>query len=220
MVATIERTENQARRTFGILVDRALLAATVFAGKKSAHREILENVSINGNHAYAADGYRAVAVELPKGSEQPAEPINVKAAGLAAAIKRFGRVNKLPELELIGNGRGYGWLRANDGSADMQQLEQSQSGCTYPDVESLFPRDEPIAVVSFNARMMAESLAAFAAAGITADRVTMELHGEYRGIVLRAVLDDSQADQLEGRAMRAVVMPMVAPKPLYHIPGR
>lgn len=195
-----------------ITVDRSVLAAVTFADKSawaSKYRAALACVSFKGRRAYAADGFRAIAIDLPAVTRTAEQPANVNAADLADAFKRFARKDQADGLQVTPvAGLESAQIANGDGSVE---TFARVTELTFPDVESLFPQGEPAAAVSFNGKWMADALAAIAKAGVESDQVTLQLYqdagdkaGYSKRIVLRATIDTG-----DGREIRALVMPMV-----------
>jgi len=198
----------------GILVDKAVAAlAPVTAGPKDS-RPVLNCIHIKNGRAYAADGFRAMAVDLPRDSVSDPAPLNIRARDIVDAVKALGR-------NPVGQGRYVHVERSGKAvelvtSATRMKVEPVDGA--YPDIEALYPRSAAKAEISFNAGYMADVLDAMLKAGVELDMVTMKIVGS--GDHERIVLTGEIPQQIDGmpraeaptRRISAVVMPMVRTK--------
>lgn len=190
--------------TGGILVDKAVAAIAPIADSPKSGRPVLSCIHIRNGSAYAADGFRAMAVDLPVESVDADAPLNIPAKSLADAVKSLGRNSERRTVEIV-----------QDGDAVTLATGLATFGAdtvdgTYPDIESVFPRSEPVASISVNATLLSDVLDAMSKAGVGQNLVTLHIHGERghdngRIVVSGYVCDTPDCE----RAIRAVVMPMV-----------
>lgn len=192
----------------GILIDRAIAAIAPIAESPKSGRPILSCIHLKNGTAYAADGFRAIAVDLPAESVDADPPLSIRAKSLADAVKSLGRNAERTTVEIVRSGDE---TTMNTGLAKF--LAETVAGSTYPDIEAMMPRTEPVVSISFNASLMTGVLDAMSRSGVENDMVTLEIHGrglENQRIVLRG--DLPSGDPEYRRAARAIVMPMVKTK--------
>lgn len=198
----------------GILVDKPVAAiAAVAAGPKDG-RPVLNCISIRNGRAYAADGFRAMSIDLPQDSVSDPHALNIRAKSLLDAVKTIGRnatgQNRYVNVERTGN-------VVELISATARFAADTVDGA-YPDIEALYPRNENAvkATISFNASYLADVLDAMSKAGVENNMVTLRIHGsgDHERIVLTGEIPQPvdgtpRTDPPPSRRISAVVMPMV-----------
>lgn len=191
----------------GVLADRAVAAIHAAAAKPSDHREALRSIFFKGSRAYAADNFRAMAVDLPADSVAADTPTGVPADAVRDAVKALG-----------GNRSGPARFVHVERTGDIVELastagttKTTASAWTFPDVDLVFPTAPPVAEVSCNARLLAEMLLAMSKAGVENDRVTLRIHGT-TGTQPLTVHGSIPQDGHPPREIDAALMPMVDTK--------
>lgn len=201
----------------GILVDKAVAAIAAVADSPKGGRPVLSCIHIRNGRAYAADGFRAMSIDLPQDSVSDPDALNIRAKSLLDAVKTIGRnatgQNRYVNVERTGN--------VVELITSTARFAADTVDGTYPDIESLYPRNENSvkASISFNASYLADVLDAMSKAGVESNMVTLKIYGsgDHERIVLTGEipqpLDNApRTDVPPSRRISAVVMPMVRTK--------
>lgn len=213
--ATLERpveTTEDAQKTVKVpLIDRAAASVAKVAARDD-YRPVLSGICIRDGQAMAADGFAMMVCDVVHEERtgpaiDPGE-IVIPARALAAFSKR---AKGLLAFVATGNATvGVGYV----GAYGTEQAELLPIDGRFPDVNTVFPSDEPTLTIALDARylhaMLGAILDAKKATDSATDMVFLHTYGApHRPIVVSSRLGEFGTD----RRIDAMLMPMVSGSP-------
>ncbi len=201
-----------------MLLNRQSLDVAKFASKSDT-RPILSALCITPTHVVATDSYHLLEVEHVKQDDQ-VKPDGIRTdsgTGLLPAEAALHACKNIPSTKedtLFALKHAFSSLDG-DGkkmtltTTDLMQeksVEATLIDGKYPDYGQIFPKEQPAARITVNAKYLKEIADYFAKHG-DGEKVLIEFHGEDRPLVFRG------ETRLASQKVRGLVMPLRMPEP-------